>query len=430
MRKASGRRQSVGWLLVLALVAGSAPARCPADILGGDFKFNGVFRFDDKTGAEVPGGIPSGTPSGGGDLQATAGVTVGPDGNIYVASQNTGEVLFYNGKTGAPLPSPLPGGRDGLFSVLPDNDPNDEQFPAPGPLRFGPDGNLYVADFGGFTVRRIHGTTGVDLGAAATGLGPPGGLTFAPNGDLYVGNYGTSAIIRVHNGVQQTFIASGTGPILTPSSMLFLPNGDMLVVSMFANEIHRYSAAGAYLGLFAAIAPVPPPVDVTNYPSDIGFDADGNVIVAVLGATNPPDNRGQILRYALNEGSVAGTLLDTLVDAYPPMSSVAWIRSPDAITGDYDSDGAIDADDYNKWRSDVGKWVAKGGGADGNGNGVVDAADFVVWRNAMAAGTGAAVALWIVPEPSTALNLLLGVSLGLAALIRRRVSQRHLHSAP
>ncbi len=367
---------------------------CQADLLAGDFKFNSVFRFDDETGAEVLGGIPA----GGAGLEATAGVIVGPDDNIYISSQNTGEILYYHGETGAPLPSPLPGGRDGLFARL-----RTESHPggAPGPLRFGPNGNLYVSDFGGTTVRVFDGSTGAELAPAATGFGPPGGLTFAPNGDLYVGNFGTSAVIRVRNGVQQTFIASGTGPILTPSAMLFVPNGDMLVVSMFANEIHRYSPSGAYRGVFATIEPVPPPVDVTNYPSDIAFDADGNVVVAVLGATNPPDNRGQILRYALNEGSIAGTLLDTLVDAYPPMGSIAWIRSPDAITGDYDSDGTVNAADLTKWRADFGKWVAKAGGADGNGNGIVDAADYVVWRKAFGSGTNIGTTT-TVPEPSAA----------------------------
>jgi DNA-binding beta-propeller fold protein YncE len=370
-----------------------------ADLLAGDFKFNSVFRFDDETGAEVPGGISAGTVG----LEATAGLEVGPDGNIYVSSQNSGEVLYYDGQSGAPLPSPLPGGRDGLFAQL-----RTESHPggAPGPLRFGQDGNLYVSDFGGTTVRVFDGSTGAELAPAATGLGPPGGLTFGPNGDLYVGNFGTSAVIRVRNGVQQPFIASGTGPILTPSAMLCVPNGDMLVVSMFANEIHRYSSTGGYLGVFATIEPVPPPVDVTNYPSDIAFDADGNVVVAVLGATNPPDNRGQILRFALNEGSIAGTLLETLVDAYPPMGSIAWIRSPDAIMGDFDGNGAVDAADLNKWRADFGKLVAKGGGADGSGNGIVDSADYVVWRKAFSTepSAGAADA---VPEPGIAISALL-----------------------
>ena len=248
----------------LCLLFGLAPLQlaCFADLLGGDFKFNGVARFHDVTGQQVVGSIPAGSA----ELEGTAGLAVGPDGNIYVASQNTGEILRFSGTTGAPLHAPagIPGGRDGLFSIL--NGPGHASG-QPGPLRFGPDGNLYVADFGGSTVRVFNGTTGTEFPTpAVTGLGPPGGLTFAPDGDLYVGNFGTSAIIRVHNGQKSTFIASGTGPILTPSALLFLQNGDLLIVSMYANAIHRYSASGAYLGEFARIAPDPPTVDITQLP--------------------------------------------------------------------------------------------------------------------------------------------------------------------
>jgi hypothetical protein len=161
-----------------------------------------------------------------------------------------------------------------------------------------------------------------------------------------------------------------------------------------------------------------PPVDVTNYPSDIRLDGDGNVVVAVLGATNPPDNAGQVLRYALNEGKVEGTLLATLVNAYPPMGSIAWIRSPDAVTGDYDSDGAVDADDYNNWRADFGKWVANGGGGDGNGNGVIDSADYLVWRNSFGSGQPAGAGTGV-PEPSTAMFLSAAISMLLVLRVRR-----------
>ncbi len=389
MRQNRGRGRSASSFLLFLLVS-SLAWPCRADLLGGDFKFNSVFRFDDVTGVEVPGGIPAGSAG----LEATAGVAVGPDGNIYVSSQNTGEILFYDGETGTPLPSPLAGGRDGLFALVP---PIEGSGGAPGPLRFGPDGNLYVSDFQDTTVRVFHGTTGAELPPAATGFGPAGGLAFAPNGDLYVGNFGTSAVIRVRNGNQSPFISSGTGPILTPSSLLVVPNGDLLVVSMFANEIHRYSRTGAYLGVFAEIEPLVPAEGETNYPSDIAFDGDGNIVVAVLGATNPPDNRGQLLRYALNEGSVAGILLGVVVDAFPPIGSVAWIPSADAVTGNYNGDAAIDNDDFDKWRTDFGKWVGKGGGADGNGNGIIDAADYVVWRKA----AGAVAAAITLPEPAT-----------------------------
>ncbi len=412
MRKAFALRLSY-WLCLLTttILAISASSTCQADWLAGDYRLSSVFRFNDQTGAELPGGIPAGAAG----LESAAGVAVGPNGNLYVASQDTGEILYFDGTTGAPLPSPIPGGRDGLFANMrTDINPNG----APGPLRFGPDNNLYVSDYGGSRVRKFNPTTGEELASAATGLGPPGGFAFAPNGDLYVGNFGSSTVIRVHEGMQQFFILPGTTPMSTPSSLLFLPNGDLLIVSMFRNAIHRFDSTGTYLGVFATIAPVPPPIDNTNYPSDIAFDQDGNVVLAVLGPTNPPDNRGQILRYALNEGSIAGTLIDTLVDAYPPLSSLAWVRSATAIPGDYNSDGQVDAGDYAKWRGDFGKWVAKGGGADGTGDGVVDAADYVFWRNLFGSGTGSSIAL-VVPEPVT-LAQFLWCSLLVAGLQRRR----------
>ncbi len=400
-------------LSVLLATCIALPAQ--AEILAGDFKFNGVFRFDDN-GDPIAGAIPS--ESAG--LLGTAGLTIGPDGNIYVASKDSGEVLFFDGKTGTPLPSPLPGGRDGLFAVLRDGShPNS----GPGPLRFGPDGNLYVADYGGTTIRAYNGTTGIELPTVATGFGPPAGLAFAPNGDLYASNYGTGAVIRIRNGVKTTFIASGTGPILTPSSLLFLADGDLLVVSMFANEIHRYSSTGAYRGVFATIAPDPPDAGFTNYPSDIAFDPDGNILVAVLGATNPPDNRGQLLRYELSRDHnvIAGTLLDTLVDASPPIGSVVWTPSANAIPGDYNGSGAVEIGDYQKWRADYGLFVANGGGADGTGDGVVDSRDYVFWRKLAASGSGTVGGgLTAVPEPSTILLL----TLGACSLLSRRPRRR------
>lgn len=392
------------------VVLGSPP--CYADFLGGTYtgtvssELGQVFRFHDQTGAELPGSIPSGSAG----IDSVAGLAVGPDGRIYVSSQDQvtggGAIFAFDGATGAPVGS-------GPFINFSDAaHPNSQ----PGPLRFGPNGNLYVADFGTTSVFtgshvRVFSPSGVELAPAATFLNKVGGLTFAPNGDLYIGNFGTNSIVRVHEGTMSTFIPSD-GNIGWPSSTLILPDGDLLVVSMRNNKVLRYTTGGAtgiYRGVFAELPLMGDELDnpPTNYPSDLSFDADGNVMLAVLGPTTlPHDNRGQILRYGLAEGVVAGFPLGPLVQDYPPLSSAVWIASPNAILGDYNSSGQVEPNDYIKWKNDYGKWVAKGGGADGNGDGIVNAADYTVWRNAFSeiSGLGATT----VPEPSAVLLLGIG----------------------
>jgi prepilin-type N-terminal cleavage/methylation domain-containing protein len=401
---------------VAALACPISPSPLWADILAGSYRTGELFRLHDVTGEEVADPIPQGTAG----LDSVAGLAVGPDGNIYVSNQDQvtggGNILVFNGATGAPV-------GDGLFVAF-----DDAMHPTsqPGPLRFNADGTrLYVSDFGGSTVRVFDSATGDELPPAAMGISPVGGLAFAPNGDLFVGNFGTSAVIRVRNGVQSTFIASGNGPITTPASLLVLPDGDLLVVSMFANQVHRYGTtgnSGAYKGVFADLGLIGDEPELTKYPSDLSIDADGNVMLAVLGATNPPDNRGEILRYSLVDGVVAGDPHEEpLVEAYPSLSSAAWIASPGAVPGDYNNGGAVGPEDYDKWKNDYGKWVAKGGGADGNGDGIVNAADYTYWRDRLpsAAGGGGEVSgLVAVPEPSAATMALLTGAV--AVLWRRR----------
>ena len=102
---------------------------------------------------------------GSGGLSGGRDVTFGADGNLYATSSGgTGGVLKYNGTTGAFL---------GAF-VGPGSD-----LSLPRGLVFGPDGNLYVANFGAGDVDRFNGTTGafIDTFIAAGSGPPPGGGT-------------------------------------------------------------------------------------------------------------------------------------------------------------------------------------------------------------------------------------------------------------
>jgi len=420
MRNASTARY-LRCMTMLTCFASLSAAPCLADLWGlstpangtpasgTESNYNKVFRFDEQ-GNKLANDIPA---SAG--IFFPTGIAVGPDGNIYVSSFATGSILYFDGQTGAPL---------GTFA---------SGF-GPAQLAFGPDGNLYVSEFFGTAVRTYDAHAGADFGErlddAATGLTSAQGLAFASNGDLLVGDGFAQAegqhakIVRVHNGVQSTWgftdqCSQAGCPFYAPVAMLTQANGDVLVVDMLANYVARVSDAGIP-GFFASVnPPIAPPG--TNFPSDITFDPNGNIVISVLGETNPPDNRGALWRYDLN-----GNILDPDNDATPnepivtgiePIAGIDYTPSLATLSGDFDGNHSIGPSDYNKWRADFGKFVAAGNGADGNGNGVVDAADYIVWRKAAAAGAGAAVGT--VPEPS-AVSLGVGFAATLGALGSRR----------
>jgi sugar lactone lactonase YvrE len=409
MKKKARCLRFVCFLTLLSCYSG----RCFGDFLIGTAFEGGVLRLEETNGLPRPGGIAPGSAG----LSLTSGVTVGPDGNIYVSSRGTGEVLFFDGNSGSPLPSPQVGGRPGLFATLATAmTPNS----TPGPLRFGPDGHLYVSDFGGNQVRKFNAATGGEMDPAATVFaGPPAGLTFGPNGDLYVGDFGSASVMRVSGGVPSLFIPPQSGGLITPSSLLFLPDGDLLVVDLYGNQILRFDENGQNPSQFAVIPPeIPDPLPPganfpSNNPSDIAFDSNGNLVLAVLGLTNPPDNRGAILRYDLE-----GNLLETLLDMQTPLGSIAEVEPADFLAGDYDRNGLIEPADYDQWISQFGEAVFYWSGADGNGDGIVSAADYAVWRQAMESSAAAFAERTAVPEPAATVLIVLVASS--AAGIRRR----------
>jgi prepilin-type N-terminal cleavage/methylation domain-containing protein/prepilin-type processing-associated H-X9-DG protein len=103
------------------------------------------------------------------------------------------------------------------------------------------------------------------------------------------------------------------------------------------------------------------------------------------------------------------------------------------LLGDYDGNGAVNAADYTKWKTDFGLSVLVGSGADGNADGIVDAADYTVWRdNLGAVGTGGgAMAEIAIPEPGTLVLVCVGLLMllggGLKAFLIQHPVRRDLH---
>jgi sugar lactone lactonase YvrE len=95
------------------------------------------------------------------------GLTFGPDNNLYVAGAQSYSVERFDGMTGAPLPAP---GQTGSTFVTSRSGGLEE----PVGLAFGPDGNLYVSSSSTHNVLRYNGATGNFIGPFASG----GGLDF------------------------------------------------------------------------------------------------------------------------------------------------------------------------------------------------------------------------------------------------------------
>jgi WD40 repeat protein len=129
---------------------------------------NQVLRFDGTTGAYL--GLFATVPIAG-NAGHIADVIFGPDGNLLATigyAEPTGDIWRFDGTTGASL---------GAFIPAADPHPAIPVFQV-----FGPDGNLYVGSSGTDEVLRYNGTTGefIDSFASGGGLDAPIGLAFVP----------------------------------------------------------------------------------------------------------------------------------------------------------------------------------------------------------------------------------------------------------
>lgn len=120
-----------------------------------------------------------------GGLVAPEGIAFGKDGNVYVASSGTNQILKYN-------PS---GTFIGIFTEL-------DRHCHPKDIIFGPDGHLFVACFGLDKVIAYNAQSGQQLGVAARGggLSQPTGLAFGPGSTLYVVSSGSQALLSFAQG--------------------------------------------------------------------------------------------------------------------------------------------------------------------------------------------------------------------------------------
>jgi sugar lactone lactonase YvrE len=162
-------------LWMMGMLSSLVPAQS-TDLFVIDAGNNRVLRYDGSTGGFLNEFISPGS----GGLLTPQDLTVGPDGNLYVASWSTGSVKRYDRTTGAYLGDFVKSGSGGLS--------NPDQ-----PI-FGSDGNLYVSDRFSARVLRYDGKTGafLDTFVHDSRLGGFIGFSFGPDGNLYASMFNGS----------------------------------------------------------------------------------------------------------------------------------------------------------------------------------------------------------------------------------------------
>jgi len=187
-----------------------------------------VFRFDARTGDPLGNFTANG-------LNITRGITVGPDGNIYVA--NDGDAVYrFDGRTYEFLD---------VFATSP------ALGRAEYPL-WGPDGLLYVSNRNAGTVLRFDGSKGTYVDTFITGINVAFGMTFGPDGNLYVAAH-SSHNVRRYNGRTGQFIdIFAQGGVSTMAHIAFGPDRNLYAASYDNNRVIRYDGrSGALIDVFA-----------------------------------------------------------------------------------------------------------------------------------------------------------------------------------
>jgi glucose/arabinose dehydrogenase len=229
-------------------------------------------------------------PLGGGGLQCTAGITFGPDGNLYVSSADQSSIVEYDGTTGNFLSVFVPAGAGGLNWA--------------GGIKFGSDGDLYVCSRNSNQILKYEGPTspdGLQPGQflrvfANTQHTSPIFFNFGPDGTLYVScpqldanavsqgsfldrYYGPSSPLA--GQFISTFVANGTGGLSDiRGDPLFDSQGNLYVGDLHLNEVLEFQgpngpSPGAYIQAYVTTGQ-----GGLAGPAGLAIGPDGNLYVS------------------------------------------------------------------------------------------------------------------------------------------------------
>lgn len=315
---------------VVALLSfGLTATRLNADVVATGFFSGTIERFDATTGAQSTlATIASPTDP----FPGLSGLAYDATSNvIYASGRISNKIYRVDAATGSVL---------GFQQLASDS--------APAGLALDGAGNLYVSNNGGNTIS-VFDSAGnsiatIDLpNVIGVADNLPNGLAFDNQGRLVISTFAGAGLFR-YDPVSNVAGLLAASP-LANGQVAVDAAGDILVGgAAFSSEVLKFTEAGTPIGSSfltiddALLLPPALPFASPNFtsPTGVTIDADGNVIVAALGRTNPTsaaDNfqeNGGLWKFAPD-----GSLLQTFV-TNTPLSSVITITAipePGSLAG-------------------------------------------------------------------------------------------------
>ncbi len=198
--------------------------------------------------------IGDGTP-GFSDTQVNNpyGLVIGPDGALYFCDLDNQRIRRLDLKT--KRLTTIAG--DGQKGYRGDGGPAlQASLNMPHELRFGPDGDIYIAERDNHVIRKVDTKTGVISTFAGTGkagfsgdggpatsaqLNQPHSIYFDRDGGLLICDIGNNRIRRVTDGKIETWPTSGA-MLRGPRTFAMAPSGDLYIALREGNAIYRIDA--------------------------------------------------------------------------------------------------------------------------------------------------------------------------------------------
>jgi DNA-binding beta-propeller fold protein YncE len=185
------------------------------------------------------------------EMGKPTGLNIAPDGRIFVADTHYFRVIAYDPDGNELLRFGDYGQEPGQFIYTTD-------------IEFGPEGELYVSEYGGNDRVQVFSPTGEYLrgfgsfGSARGEFNRPQSLVFnADKSRLYVADACNHRIVVVSRAgeVLHQFGEAGREPgqLSYPYDLMLLPDGTLLVCEFGNNRLQRFSLEGESLGIYGRL---------------------------------------------------------------------------------------------------------------------------------------------------------------------------------